>query len=199
MLQVSHAHPQLSTYHVLKVPHDFNRVPFAPPGYQVTIFSPPETRTIWVTRKKDAWYFIPEYKQYRAWKSHIPSKGGYRTYSQAKVYPKHCKIPTETLMDTTKRIATTLTRAIHKTRKENQTIQGRHGEAFQKLAKIFFDTADQFPSTPTHKTQKSSILIAPTQIRLDARTHQCVTRLKTSGIIPVETEPPENIPLTQPS
>ena len=46
--------------------------------------------------------------------------------------------------------ATTLTCEIQKIRKENQTSQGRHGEALQKLAKVFSDIVDQVPSTPTH-------------------------------------------------
>ena len=44
-------------------------------------------------------------------------------------------------MDTTKIVVTTLTRAIHKIIKKNQTFQGRHGEALQKLAKQFGTTA----------------------------------------------------------
>ena len=54
---------------------------------------------------------------YRAWKYHIPSTGGYRTFAQATFYPKRFIISTETPMDTTKTIATTLTREIKKVRK----------------------------------------------------------------------------------
>jgi hypothetical protein len=44
MLRTSRAHPQLLAYHVLEGAHDFNRVPWAPPGTRATIFNPPETR-----------------------------------------------------------------------------------------------------------------------------------------------------------
>jgi hypothetical protein len=40
MLRTSRAHSQVSAYHVLEGAHDFNRVPWAPPGT-------PETRTSW--------------------------------------------------------------------------------------------------------------------------------------------------------
>ena len=40
MLHTSRIHPKLSAYHVLKVPHDLNHVPFAPPGTRATILNP---------------------------------------------------------------------------------------------------------------------------------------------------------------
>ena len=52
-------------------------------------------------------------------------------------------MPTETLMNTTKIIATTLTREKHVIIKENQTFQGRHGEALQQLAKQFGANAEK--------------------------------------------------------
>jgi hypothetical protein len=56
MLRTSRAHPKLSAYHILEGAHDFNRVPWAPPGTRATIFNPPETRTSWGPRAIDAWY-----------------------------------------------------------------------------------------------------------------------------------------------
>ena len=100
-------------------------------------------------------------------------------------------------MDTTKRISTTLTSAIKKVRKDNQTFQGRHGEALQKLAKIFGDTVDQVPSTQKHTTHTSSTPTAPTQISLAPRTHQLVTIPNTPGIILVGKKTTENTLWTQ--
>lgn len=54
MLRQSRAHPKLSAYHVLEGVHDFNRVPWAPPGTPATIFNPPETRSSWGPRALDA-------------------------------------------------------------------------------------------------------------------------------------------------
>ena len=83
MLRTSRVHPKLSTYHVLEGPHDFNRIPFAPPGTRDTILNPPETRTSWGPRAMDAWYLSPTYNHYRAWLFHIPSIGGNRVSGQA--------------------------------------------------------------------------------------------------------------------
>ena len=102
-------------------------------------------------------------------------------------------------MDTTKRIATTLTHAIQKIRKYNQAFQGSPGEAIQKLAKIFGTTADKVTPTQTNTTQTPSTPTASTQMRSASRTHQHVIRESTTGIIPVEPTPPADIPLTQPS
>ena len=59
MLRTSRVHPKISAYHMLEGPHDFNRVPFAPPGTHATILNPPETRTSWGPRAMDAWYLSP--------------------------------------------------------------------------------------------------------------------------------------------
>ena len=50
MIRTSCTHPQLSSYHVLEGPNDFNRVPFALPGCRATISNPTETQTSWVPR-----------------------------------------------------------------------------------------------------------------------------------------------------
>ena len=44
MLRTAQTHPKISAYHALEGVHDFNRVPFAPPGGRWTIFNPPEAR-----------------------------------------------------------------------------------------------------------------------------------------------------------
>ena len=69
-------------------------------------------------------------------------------------------MPTEIPMDTGARIATTLTRAIQKIRKENQTFQGQHGEALQHLAKNS-NTAMNITHTPTTNNQTFSTPTAP--------------------------------------
>ena len=70
--------PKISAYHALEGVHDFNRVPFAPPGGRWTIFNPPENRGSWEPRAIDAWYVGPAYNHYRCWVFWIPATGGYR-------------------------------------------------------------------------------------------------------------------------
>jgi hypothetical protein len=78
MLRTSRTHPQLSAYHVLEGAHDFNRIPWAPPGTRATIFNPPETRTSWGPRAINAWYIGPAPKHYRCY-----TTGGYNVWTTA--------------------------------------------------------------------------------------------------------------------
>ena len=114
MLRTSRVHPKLSAYHVLKGPHDFNHVPFAPPGTRATIFAPPETRTSFGPRAIDCWYVGPAYNHYRYWQFQLPATGGIRTSGQATFYPQHCWVPSQTPMDATKLMAARLLNTIQK-------------------------------------------------------------------------------------
>ena len=59
MIRTSKVHPKLPALHVLEGQHDFNRVPFGPPGTRGTIFNPPETRGSYGPRALDCWYIGP--------------------------------------------------------------------------------------------------------------------------------------------
>ena len=76
MLRTARTHPKISAYHALEGVHDFNRVPFAPPGGRWTIFNPPENRGSWEPRALDAWYVGPAYNHYRCWEFWLPATGG---------------------------------------------------------------------------------------------------------------------------
>merc|ERR1712155_17519 len=83
MLRTSRVHPKISSYHCLEGVHDFNKVPWAPPGTRATIFNPPEVRSSWRPRALDAWYVGPAHMHYRNWTFFIPSTGGIRVLGQA--------------------------------------------------------------------------------------------------------------------
>ena len=93
MLRTSIIHPQLSAFHVLEGQHDFNKVPFGPPGKRATIFNPPEMRGSFGPRAVDGWYIGPAWDHYRSMNFQIPSTGGYRTAAQYHLYPNHVKAP----------------------------------------------------------------------------------------------------------
>ena len=65
MMRTSQTYPKLSAYHVLEGVHDFNKVPFAPPGLKSTIFNPSEIRGTFGPRALDTWYVGPAYNHYR--------------------------------------------------------------------------------------------------------------------------------------
>ena len=112
MLRTSRVHPKLSAFHVLEGQHDFNRVPFGPPGTRGTIFNPPETRGSYGPRALDCWYVGPAWDHYRGMHFQIPSTGGCRTSVQYKLYPTPVQISRETPMDRAVKIAGTITTAI---------------------------------------------------------------------------------------
>ena len=184
MLRTSRIHPQFSAYHVLEGPHDFNRIPFAPPGTHATIINPPETRTSWGPRAMDAWYLSTAYDHYRAWLFHISSTGGNRVSGQAVFYPTHCITPKTTPMDDEARIAATLVQAICRLRHKNTQFPGRHDTAIQQLADIFQHTMTK-TQTQKPKQQSSTNLTATATIRAAPRTHAKVTRANTPGILPI--------------
>ena len=93
MLLTSRVHPKLSAFHVLEGQHDFNKVPFGPPGTRATIFNPPETRGSFGPRAIDGWYVGPAWDHYRSMTFQIPSTGVIRTAAQYKLYPRHVKAP----------------------------------------------------------------------------------------------------------
>ena len=65
LLRTSRHNPKLSARMILEGAHDFNRVPWAPPGTRATIFNPPEVRGSFGPRALDAWYIGPAWQHYR--------------------------------------------------------------------------------------------------------------------------------------
>ena len=156
MLRTSIVHPKLSAFHVLEGQHDFNRVPFGPPGTRGTIFSPPETRGSYGPISLDYWYVGPAWDHYRGMHFKIPSTGGYKTSSQYKLYPTHVQIPRETPMDRALKIVGTLTTAIQNILKETTINTVRHAQALEQLAKIFNNATDNLEIQQQNRAQTFS-------------------------------------------
>jgi hypothetical protein len=112
MLRTSRIHPKISAFHCLEGVHNFNRVPFAPPGQRATIFNSLERRPSWGPRALDAWYANPAWHHYRCWEFYVPSTGGFRISGQANFYPQYSTMPQETDWDSTKRLAHVLTQSL---------------------------------------------------------------------------------------
>ena len=130
MSRTSRVHPQLSAFHVLEGQHDFNKVPFAPPGTRGAIFNPPETRGSFGPRALDCWFVGPAWDHYRPLSFQIPLPGGYHTAAQYTMYPTHVKPPRETPMDRLVTIAEKLTGAIQRLMNKPTINTSRHGHTF---------------------------------------------------------------------
>ena len=132
MLRTSRVHPKLSADHVLEGVHDFNKNPWAPPATRATILNLPNVQASWEQQALDAWYIGPAWDHYRALTFYVPSTGGTRISANSHLYPEHCKVPKETVMDEAVRVANTLVKAIQKLQgQENCTRKtcGRTDEA----------------------------------------------------------------------
>ena len=187
MLRTSCVHPKLSAFHVLEGQHDYNRVPFGPPGTRATIINPPELRTSWGPRALDAWYAGPSWLHYRCMHFQIPSTGGYRTSAQYKLYPQHIGVPQETPMDRAVKIAATLTQAIQAIMKMPTSNAGRHTQALERLAQIFTQTTERLEARHSAQPQTSSTPTTPANIYKTPRAHSRITRNNVPGIIPQQT------------
>ena len=136
MLRTSRVHPKISAHHCLEGTHDFNRVPWAPPGTRATIFNPPEVRGSWGPRALDAWYVGPAPLHYCNWTFYVPSTGGMRVSGQANFYPQHVTLPTENPADEVRHMALNITAALLKLQDKARPRQPQHVEALKKLSEI---------------------------------------------------------------
>ena len=68
---------------------------------------------------------------------HVPSIGGTRILANSQLYPEHCKVPRETVMDESVRVANDLVNAIKKLQGKESIQLGRHASALMKLSEIF--------------------------------------------------------------
>ena len=64
-------------------------------------------------------------------------QGGTRVSGNYQLYPEHCDVPKETVMDETLRVAKDLLSAIKKLQGQESILPGRHTKALQKLSEIF--------------------------------------------------------------
>ena len=87
-------------------------------------------------------------------------------------------------MDRAVRIAVSLTSAIQIILKEPNINTGRHGQALEKLAKIFETATDKLETRHEHRVKTSSTPTTKSNIRTAPRVHSRVTRNNTPGIIP---------------
>ena len=117
----------------------------------------------------------------------IPSTGGYRTSAQYTLYTTNVQIPRETPMDRAVKIAGSLTTAIQNILKEPTINTGWHGQALEKLAKIFDNATDNLETQQHNRAQTSSTPPTCTNIRETPRVHARVMRNNTPGVIPKQT------------
>ena len=99
--------------------------------------NPPNVRASWDQRELDTWYVGPAWDHYRVMTFYVQPAGGTRILANSQLYPVHCKVPRETVMNEAVRVANDLVNAIKKLQGQERIQPGRHASALMKLSEIF--------------------------------------------------------------
>eukprot|EP00957_Ditylum_brightwellii_P120811 9214743-Ditylum_brightwellii.AAC.1 len=93
LLRQAHINPKLSAHAVLEGPHDFNKVPLAPPGTRAVIFDDPSKRASWAPHGTGTRYVGPAPEHYRCLTFYVPAMRSTRITDTAEFSPVHTKVP----------------------------------------------------------------------------------------------------------
>eukprot|EP00978_Attheya_sp_CCMP212_P029498 scaffold104960_cov29-Attheya_sp.AAC.1 len=91
------------------------------------------------------------------------------TSGQYKLYPKHVNVPKQTPMDRAVVIDNNLTSTLRELQKAPAPNIVRHGEALQRLAKIFENATKELEKRHEIRTPTSSTPTAPQQLHEEPR------------------------------
>ena len=91
--------PKLSAWAYLFEQHDFNRVPFVPPGTKVVIHTKPENRKSWEYHGKEGWYIEPVFHHYRCINIYMPDTHSTCHTDTARLIPDKIPIPMASIDD----------------------------------------------------------------------------------------------------
>eukprot|EP00957_Ditylum_brightwellii_P065951 5001511-Ditylum_brightwellii.AAC.1 len=93
LLHQSRLNPTVLAEHILNGPHDFNKVPLAPPGTRAVIFDDPESQASWDPHGTDAWYVEPAPEHYQNYTFYIPATCSTHITNTAEFFPIYTKMP----------------------------------------------------------------------------------------------------------
>ena len=123
--------------HILESTHDFDHIPFAPPGCWATIFNPLETRSSFNPRALDTWYIGFTWDHYYGLLFHLPSTGSTWVPVQYQMYPQHYTVPHMMSVDKVKHIEFNLIQTIQWIQASETYYPGHHTKELHKLTTIF--------------------------------------------------------------
>ena len=79
---------------------------------RATILNPLNVRVSWKQRVFDAWYVGPAWDHHRTLTFYVLSTGDTRISANSQLYPEHCNMPRETVMDEVVRVTNNSVKAI---------------------------------------------------------------------------------------
>ena len=91
LLRNARVNPKLLAWAYLFGPHDFNRVPLAPPGTKVVVHTKPGNRKSWEYHGKEGWYIDPAFQHYRCITVYMPETHATRHTDTARLVPEKFK------------------------------------------------------------------------------------------------------------
>ena len=93
MMRTSRQHPHLSAYEHMQKVHDYNAVPYAPPGIKVVIHERAQGRASFGYRGKLGFVAGPAKEHYRCLRVYVPETNDIRTSDTLEFFPEGYDAP----------------------------------------------------------------------------------------------------------
>ena len=119
LLRQSHANPNVSAYHYVNGPFDYNATPLGPMGCAVQIFNSPERRKSWEERSLDGWYLGTSLDHYRCHRVYVKNSKDERISNTINFKHRYITQPTVTPVDMAIKAIEHLTKALKITKDES--------------------------------------------------------------------------------
>ena len=99
LLRQSHANPNVSAYHYVHGPFDYNSTPLGSMGCAVQILNSPERRKSWEERSLDGWYLSTSLEHYRCHRIYVKNTQDERISNTINFKHRYITQPTVTPTD----------------------------------------------------------------------------------------------------
>ena len=94
MLRPTRINPKILAFTFLEGMHNYDAVPFAPPGWRVLVYEDPQRRASWDPHGIEGWYVERALDHYRNYTCYIPTTNALRTSNTVSFFkPKHFELP----------------------------------------------------------------------------------------------------------
>ena len=115
LLRAARCNPNLSAYAYLAGPHNFNKVPLAPPGTKIFVHTKPHKRQSWAYHGQVGWYVGPAIHHYRCFRVYMPQTGREIITDTLKFLPEKIPFPTEPIQNKLHRAITKIINILNTT------------------------------------------------------------------------------------
>ena len=153
LLRQSNVNPNVSAYHYVNGPFDYNAMPLGPMGCEVQIYNGPDKRKSWEERSLDGWYLGTSPEHYRCHRIYVRKTKDERVSNTVTFKHRYITNPAVTEAD----IAIQAIRDLTKALKTKATEENNMGE-FESLRRL----EDLIANKLTGSDNRKKITFAPT-------------------------------------